>query len=97
MILKSANALSLDKAKNLMFDKRLTYFQKSLCFLCVCSTNLWKTLREKEKLLAMSDFSFPCSAFYPFGELFAIFVQLKIVDSKSLSLEESLICPLAKC
>ena len=35
-------------------------------FLFVCSTNLLKTLWEKEKLLVTSNFSFSHSVFYPF-------------------------------
>ena len=38
-------------------------------FLRVCSTNLWKTLWEKEKLLVTNNFSFSHSVFYPFVEL----------------------------
>ena len=51
-------------------------------FLRVCSTNLLKTLREKEKLLVTSNFSFSHSVFYPFGELSAIFIKFKIVVCK---------------
>ena len=49
-------------------------------FLRICSTNLFKTLWEKEKLLVMSNFSFSHSAFYQFGEL--SFVKFKIVVCK---------------
>ena len=45
----------------------------------VCSTSLLKTLREKEKLLIMSNFSFSHSVFYNFRELSTIFIKLKIV------------------
>ena len=48
-------------------------------FLRVCCTSLLKTLREKEKLLVTSNFSFSRSVFYPFGELSAIFIKLEIV------------------
>ena len=48
----------------------------------VCSTSLFKTLWEKKKLLVTSNFSFSHSVFYPFVELFAIFVLLKIVICK---------------
>ena len=51
-------------------------------FLRVCSTSLLKTLWEKEKLLVTSNFSFSRSLFYPFGELFAIFIQFEIVLCK---------------
>ena len=48
-------------------------------FLRVCSTSLLKTLWEKEKLLVTSNFSFSHSVFYSFGELYVIFIKLKIV------------------
>ena len=48
----------------------------------VCSWSLLKTLWEKEKLLVTSNFSFSHSVFYPFGELSAIFIKLKIVVCK---------------
>ena len=51
-------------------------------FLRVCSTSLLKTLREKEKLLIRSNFSFSLSVFYPFGQLSAIFIKFKIVVCK---------------
>ena len=51
-------------------------------FLRVCSTSLLKTLREKEKLLVTSNFSFSHSVFYLFGELSAIFNELEIVACK---------------
>ena len=51
-------------------------------FLCVCSTSPLKTLQEKEKLLVTSSFCFSHSVFYPFGELFAIFIKFKIVVCK---------------
>ena len=43
-----------------------------------------KTPWEKEKLLVSSNFSFYHSVFYPFGELYAIFIKLKIVFCKLL-------------
>ena len=46
------------------------------------STRLLKTLWEKVKLLVTSNFSFSHSVFYPFGELFAIFIKFKIVVCK---------------
>ena len=48
-------------------------------FLRVCSTSLLKTLREKEKLLVTSNFSFSHNVFYPSGELSAIFIKFEIV------------------
>ena len=48
-------------------------------FLRVCSTSLLKTLRETEKLLVTSNFSFSHSVFYVFGELFAIFNKSEVV------------------
>ena len=48
-------------------------------FLYVCRTGLSKTLREKEKLLVTSNFSFSHSVFYQFRELSAIFIKFRIV------------------
>ena len=42
-------------------------------------TNLLKTLREKEKLLVTSNFSFTHSVFYQFRELSSISIKFKIV------------------
>ena len=56
-------------------------------FLRVCSTSLLKTLREKEKLLVTSNFSFSHSVFYPFGELYTVFIQVKIVVCKLFQFE----------
>ena len=60
----------------------LTFSPNKPWFLPVCSTRLLKTLREKEKLLVTSNFSFSNSVFYLFGELSAIFNKLKIVVCK---------------
>ena len=60
----------------------LTLSQTSPGFLCICSSSLLKTPWEKEKLLAMSNFSFSHSIFYPFGELCAIFIKFEIAFSK---------------
>ena len=51
-------------------------------FFRVCNTSLLKTLREKEKSLVTSNFSFSHSVFYPFGKFSAIFIKLKIVVCK---------------
>ena len=48
-------------------------------FLHVCSTSLLKTLWEKEKLLATSNFSFSYSIFYPFVALSTIFIKFEKV------------------
>ena len=61
----------------------LNPFPNKPWFLPVCSTSLLKTLREKEKLLVSSNFSFSHSVFYPFRELSAIFIKFKIVVCKS--------------
>ena len=53
-----------------------------------------KTMKEKEKLLVTSNFSFSHSVFYLFGELYAIFINLKLSSANCLSLEESEICHL---
>ena len=49
-------------------------------FLSVNCTSLLKTLREKEKLLVLSNFSFSHSVFYLFGELSSIPIKSEIVD-----------------
>ena len=65
-------------------------------FLRVSSTSLLKTLWEKEKLLIISNFSFPPSVFYPFGELSSIFIKIELSSANSFSMEESKICCLGK-
>ena len=57
-------------------------FPNKPLFLCVCSTSLLKTLWEKEKLLAMSNFSFSHSVLYHFEKPAAIFIKYKIVVCK---------------
>ena len=54
----------------------------------VCSTNLLKTMWEKEKLLLKSNFSFSHSVFYSFGELSAIFIKFEIVVCKVFQFEQ---------
>ena len=64
----------------------LNPFPNKPWFLRVCSTSLLETLREKEKLLVTSNFSFSHSVFYPFQELSAIFIKFKIVVCKLFQL-----------
>ena len=54
-------------------------FPNKPLFLHVCKTSPLKTLRETEKLLATSNFSFSHSVFHPCGELSAIFIKFTIV------------------
>ena len=54
----------------------LNPFPNKPWFLRVCNTSLLKTLREKEKLLEISNFSFSHSVFYLSGELFYHFHQI---------------------
>ena len=61
---------------------KVNHFPNKPWFLRFCSTSLLKTLREKEKLLVTSNFSFSHSVFYPFGINSAIFIKLKIVICK---------------
>ena len=65
-------------------NSTLNPFPNEPWFLRVCSTSLLKTLREKEKLLVTSNFSFAHSVFFSFGELSPIFVELKVVFCKLL-------------
>ena len=65
-------------------------------FLRVCSTSLLKTLWEKEKLLATSNFSFSHSVFYSFGEFLPFSSNMKLTSANSFNLEKSKICCLGK-
>ena len=65
-----------------LFTGAVNPFPNEPWVLHVCFTSLWKTLREKEKLLVMSNFSFFHSVFYPVGKLSAIFIELEIVVCK---------------
>ena len=49
-------------------------------FLCVCRTDLLKTLWENKKLLVTSKISFLHRFFYPFGEFSAVFINFEIID-----------------
>ena len=62
--------------------KSFNPFPNKPWFLRVYSTNLLKTLWEKEKLLVTSNFSFFRSVFYPYYELSAIFIKFEIVVCK---------------
>ena len=57
-------------------------FPYSPWFLRVCSTILFKTLWEKEKLLITSNFSFSHGVFWRFGELSGIFIKYEFVVCK---------------
>ena len=67
-------------------DTHFNPFPNKRWFLRVCSTNLLKTLWEKEKLLLTSNFSFSHTVFYPLEELFAISVKFEIVICKHFQL-----------
>ena len=65
-------------------------------FLRVCSTSLLKTLREKEKLLVMSNFSFS-QVFSTCLENFLTFSSnSKSSSANYFNLEESKFCRLGK-
>ena len=61
------------------FSDFFNSFPNKPWFLCVCNTSLLKTLWEKKKLLVTSNFPISHSVFYSFGELYIIFLKLKIV------------------
>ena len=65
-----------------VIDLQFNPFPNKPWFLRVCSTSLLKTLREKEKLLVTSNFSFSHSVFFQLGEVSAIFSKFKIVVCK---------------
>ena len=48
----------------------------------VCAVEVFWKHWEKEKLLVSSNFSFSHSVFYPFEELYAIFIKIEIVVCK---------------
>ena len=62
--------------------KRVKSLPNNPWFVCVNSTILLKTLREKEKLLVTSNFSFSHIVFYPFRELSATLTKFEIVICK---------------
>ena len=66
----------------LLCFKMLTLSQTRPFFLRVCSKSLLKTLKEKEKLLVTSNFSFSHSVLNPFGELSTIFTKFEIIICK---------------
>ena len=57
-------------------------------FLRICSTCLLKTMWEKEKLLVTSNFFFSHIVFYPYGELYAVFIKYEIVVCKLFEFEK---------
>ena len=57
----------------------LNPFPNKPWFLRVCNRSLLKTLREKEKLLVTSNFSFFLRVFYLFEELYVILIKFEIV------------------
>ena len=59
-----------------------TPFPNKPWFLRDSSTSLLKTLREKEKFLVTSNFSFSDSVLFPFAEPSVIFIKFKIVLCK---------------
>ena len=69
-------------------------FPNQSLFLLVCNTSLLESLREKEKLLVESNFSFSHGVFYPFGKLSRpLFSRnLKWSSANSFSLKASKIC-----
>ena len=68
--------LAVKVALNLNTTNQPTFPNKPW-FLRVCSTNLLKTLWEKEKLLVKSNFSFSHSVFYPLGEISVISIKIE--------------------
>ena len=67
----------------------LNPFPNKLWFLHVCSTSLLKTLKEKEKLLVTSNFSFS-QCLLPFWKTFCHFQQIQYCCLQTLSVWKSL-------
>ena len=78
-LLNLAKHYKLSEKKSSMRKHEINSFPNKPWSLHVCSTSLLKTLREKEKLLVTSNFSFSHSVFYRFGELCVIFIKFEIV------------------
>ena len=70
----------------------LNPFPNKPWFLRVCSTNLLKTLREKEKPLVTSNFSFFLNVFLPIWRTFRHFHQTQNCRLQTLSVWKSLKC-----
>ena len=81
---------------NIIWFSFLNPFPNKPLFLRVCKTGLLKTLREKEKLLVTSNFSFSHSVFYPFGKLSTIFTEFEIVVCKLFQFGQSEIMSFGK-
>ena len=73
---------SSNKGLNSVVFSLIDPFPNKPLFLRVCSVSLLKTLREKEKLLVASNFSFSHSVCYPSQKLSAIFIKSEIVVCK---------------
>ena len=71
------------------FKQYFNPFPNKPWFLRVCGISLLKTLRETEKLLVTSNFSFSHSVFYLFEEISSIFNEFEIVICKTLSVWKS--------
>ena len=76
------NIFSFSHNVSSLLSRLINPFPNKPWFLRVCSISLLKIMREKEKLLIMSNFSFSHSVFYPLRELSAIFMLFKIVVCK---------------
>ena len=82
LLLKKTFSICIGWLLDNFLANEINPFPNKPWFLRVCSTSLLKTLREKEKLLVTSNFSFSHSVFYPFRKLSAIFFKSKIVVCK---------------
>ena len=68
---------NLDQLNSLEWHSftQINPFPNKPLFLRFCKASDLKTLREKEKLLVTSNFSFSYSVFYPLGELSTMFIK----------------------
>ena len=81
----------------IMLKRALWYdFPKQPLFLCVCNTNLWKTLWEKEKFLFWSKSHFPMVFSILLENSLSVQSNLKLLSANSFSLREPKIYHLGK-
>ena len=72
------------------------FLNKPCFYVSAAQYKAFENIVGRGEIALRCNFSFSCSVFYPFGELFAIFINLELFSGNSFSLEESKICHLGK-